>query len=109
MTKPKEEHLFYTKRHGCDAGGFYDINGFTVLNVSIIAKSAIPPFTWKEKREILFNDYTDANEDNLDLESDKTFPSPSTAADFCVGSSDNGWLVWKYKDSNTLDAEYRKR
>ena len=107
--KPKEEHLFYTKGRGCDARGFYDANGFTVLKGSIIAKSSVPSFTWKEKRENLLNDYTVSNGDKLELESDKTFPSPSTAADFCIGSSNNGWLVWKDKDGQTLDAVYRKQ
>jgi hypothetical protein len=45
----------------------------------------------------------------LVLTSDKTFSSPSTAADFCIGSSNNGWLVWKDKDGNTLDSVYRKQ
>lgn len=43
------------------------------------------------------------------MTSDKTFSSPSTAADFCIGSSNNGWLVWKDKDGNTLDSVYRKQ
>ncbi len=41
----------------------------------------------------------------LVLESDKTFSS--TAADFCTGSSNNGWKMWKNKDRETLDAVYR--
>lgn len=41
--------------------------------------------------------------------SDITFSSPSTAADFCIGSSNNDWLVWKDKDGNTLDSVYRKQ
>ena len=109
VAKPKEEHLFHTKGRGCDARGFYDANGFTVLKGSIIAKSSVPSFTWKEKRENLLKDYTVSNGDKLELESDKTFPSPSTAADFCIGSSNNGWLVWKDKDGQTLDAIYRKQ
>ena len=32
-----------------------------------------------------------------------------TTADFCIGSSNNGWLVWKDKDGQTLDAVYRKQ
>ena len=65
--------------------------------------------TWKEKREKLLSEYTSANGDKLLLESDKTFSSPSTAADFCIGSSNNGWLVWKDKDGQTLDSVYRKQ
>ena len=85
IAKPKEEHLFYTKGRGCDAKGFYQTNGFTVLKGSIIATSSVPSFTWKEKREKLLK------------------------ADFCIGSSNNGWLVWKDKDGQTLDAVYRKQ
>lgn len=43
------------------------------------------------------------------LSSDMRFSSPSTAADFCIGSVNNGWLVWKDKDGNTLDSVYRKQ
>ncbi|MBQ9676982.1 MAG: DUF4357 domain-containing protein [Prevotella sp.] len=39
----------------------------------------------------------------------KASSCPSTAADFCIGSSNNGWLVWKDKDGQTLDAVYRKQ
>ncbi|RGT30216.1 DUF4357 domain-containing protein [Bacteroides clarus] len=42
-------------------------------------------------------------------EHDITFSSPSTAADFCTDSCNNGWRVWKDKDGNTLDAVYRKQ
>ena len=31
------------------------------------------------------------------MNSDKTFSSPSSVADFCIGSSNNGWIVWKDK------------
>ena len=76
---------------------------------SIIANTSVPSLVWKEKREKLLKDYTVSNGDNLELESDKTFSSPSTAADFCIGSSNNGWLVWKDKDGQTLDDVYRKQ
>ena len=108
IVKLKEESLFYTKGRGCDARGFYHTNGFTVLKGSIITQSTVPSFTWKEKRENLLKDYTINNSGKLVLESDKTFSSPSTAADFCIGSSNNGWLVWKDKNGQTLDSVYRK-
>lgn len=44
----------------------------------------------------------------LVLDSNKTFSSPSTATDFCTGSSNNGWTKWKNKAGQTLDAVYRK-
>lgn len=109
ISHPKSEHLFYTKGRGCNAKGFYNSDGFTVLKGSIIAKTIVPSFNWKNKREKMIQDYT-ANENGvLVLTSDKTFSSPSTAADFCIGSSNNGWLVWKDKDGNTLDSVYRKQ
>ena len=101
--------MFYTKGRGCDAKGFYDTNGFTILKGSIIAKTSTTSFAWKEKREKLLKEYTVIKGDILELESDKTFSSPSTAADFCIGSSNNGWIVWKDKDGQTLDDVYRKQ
>ena len=86
VVKQREEHLFYIKGRGYDAKGFYDVNGFTVLKGSIIAKTTVPSFKWKEKREKLLNEYTVGNGDKLELESDKSFSSPSTAADFLQSS-----------------------
>ncbi|WP_300905914.1 GIY-YIG nuclease family protein [uncultured Bacteroides sp.] len=109
VSQPKEEHLFYTKGRGCNAKGFYSSDGFTVLKGSIVAKTMVPSFNWKEKREKMLQDYTSNENGILVLTSDKTFSSPSTAADFCIGSSNNGWLVWKDKEGNTLNSVYRKQ
>lgn len=108
-TKPKEENLFYVKGRGCDAKGYYNSSGFTILKGSVIAKDSVPSLKWSEKRSKLIEEYTSACENLLIMESDKTFSSPSTAADFCIGSSNNGWLAWKDKDGNTLDHIYRKQ
>lgn len=109
MSQPKAEHLFYTKGRGCNAIGFYSSDGFTVLKGSIIAKTVVPSFNWKEKREKMIHEYTSTDNGILTMTSDKTFSSPSTAADFCIGSSNNGWLVWRDNDGNTLDSVYRKQ
>ena len=76
---------------------------------SVIAKTTVPSFNWKEKRDGLLQEYTAIDGDKLVMTYDKTFSSPSTAADFCIGSSNNGWLVWKDTDGNTLDSVYRKQ
>ena len=109
IAKPKEEHLFFTKGRGCDAKGFYHSKGFTVLKGSTIVSSSSPSFKWKNKREKMLSEYTHSSKGKLELSSDTTFNSPSTAADFCIGSSNNGWLVRKDKDGNTLDSVYRKQ
>lgn len=107
--EPKAEHLFYTKGRGSNAKGFYSSDGFTVLKGSVIDKEIVPSFNWKEKRAKMLQEYTTIKDGVLVMVSDKTFSSPSTAADFCIGSSNNGWLVWKDKEGNTLDSVYRKQ
>ena len=109
ISQPKAEHLFNIKSRGCDANGFYNSSGFTVLRGSVIAKTMTPSFNWKEKREKMVEEYTATKDDKLVMTSDKTFSSPSTAADFCLGRSANGWTEWKDKDGNTLDSVYRKQ
>ena len=109
ILQPKEEHLFYTKGRGCNDRGYYNSSGFTVLKGSILANNCVTSFNWKEKREKLIKEYATFENGNWVMNSDKTFSSPSTAADFCIGSSNNGWLVWKDMDNKTLDSVYRKQ
>lgn len=109
VSQPKAEHLFYAKGRGCNAFGFYNSNGFTVLKDSIVANSCVPSLKWEDKRDKLVQEYAIFENGVWKMNSDKTFSSPSTAADFCIGSSNNGWLVWKDKDGNTLDSVYRKQ
>ena len=109
ITKPKEEHIFYTKGRGCNAKGFYSSSGFTVLKGSVIAEESTPSFHWKEKREKLLSEYTTKKGLALIVTSDIAFSSPSTAAMFCLGRSANGWDEWKDKEYRTLDVIYRKQ
>jgi hypothetical protein len=37
-----------------------------------------------------------------------SFTSPSSAGQFVLGGSINGWVEWKDKDGKTLDELYRK-
>lgn len=81
--------------------------GFTVLKGSLIAKSSVPSLTWKEKRENLLKECTVECGENLKLKTDKTFPS--MAANFCIGSSNNGWLVWRDDKGQTLEDVYKRQ
>ena len=108
ITETTKKHLFYTRGRGCNAKGFYDSSGFTVLKGSIIASDSVPSLSWSEKRARLIEEYTSNMGGALVLTSDKTFSSPSTASDFCIGSSNNGWLVWKDGNGRTLDEVYRQ-
>ncbi|MGL4852353.1 MAG: GIY-YIG nuclease family protein [Phocaeicola sp.] len=109
IVETKKEHLFYAKNRGCNAMGFYNSSGFTILKESAIAKGNTNSFSWAEKREKLIKEYTSLKDGKLIMESDRTFSSPSTAADFCLGRSCNGWTIWKDKDGQTLDSVYRKQ
>lgn len=109
IIEPKDtKHLFYVKNRGCDAKGFYNEKGFTVLKGSIITKETVPSFTWGEKRQKLIDELTSKVNNKLVLNSDYLFSSPSTAADFCIGRGVNGWVTWKDESGQTLDAVYRK-
>ena len=109
VTEQQNVQLFYTKARGCEAFGFYDSEGFTVMKGSVVAKTVVPSLKWNDKREQLLKEYTNESSGKMILTSDKTFSSPSTAADFCIGSSNNGWIVWKNKEGKTLDEVYRKK
>ena len=108
VVKEKDKHIFYTKGRGCSARGFYDGSGFTVLKGSIIAKDSVQSLRWGEKRLQMLSEVTKVENNKLVLDVDKTFTSPSTASDFCIGSNNNGWLVWKDDNGKTLDDIYRK-
>lgn len=107
---PSKTRIYYLKSRGCNATGYYDNGGFTVMKGSILAGTTVPSFGWDEKRQKLLKEYaTPTSEGKFELVTSKLFSSPSTAADFCAGSSNNGWLVWKDKDGNTLDTIVRKQ
>lgn len=101
------KEYFYTTGRKSNAKGFYDENGFTVLRGSILSPNEVQSFTWKEKRYRLLNELTETINNEFVLKTDYTFNSPSTAADFCIGRSNNGWLVWKNSDGKTLDEIFR--
>ena len=104
----KAEHLFFTKGRGCESKGYYGSDGFTVLMGSVISPTSAPSLKWGQKRQKMLAEYTIEESGKLIMTSNKTFTSPSAAADFCIGSSNNGWIVWKDAEGNTLDAIYRK-
>lgn len=104
----KSNKLFYTNYRSSKAIGFYDGSGFTILKDSVISKDVVPSFAWNSKRKKIIEQIARVTDDELILTQDYTFSSPSTAADFCIGSSNNGWLVWKNKEGKTLDEVFRK-
>lgn len=105
----KDKHLFYIKSKTCQAKGFYDDHGFTVLKGSTLSIKTVPSFTWPEKREKEINEFAELIDGKLVLHTDRTFSSPSSASVFCLGSNNNGWDTWKDEKGQSLDEVYRKK
>ena len=99
--------LFHTKKRGVHASGWYDKESgeFTVLHGSHIAldKAVIKNQMAIHARKSLFGEVTAPSV----LREDTVFPSPSSAAVFVLGGSQNGWTEWIDDKGNTLDSVYR--
>lgn len=109
IVEQKNNHLFFMQTRGCDAKGFYDENGFTVLQGSVFAKGQTPSFTSAKQREQFLKEFATVNDKgSYVLETNYTFPTPSAAGNFCSGRSINGWTGWKDSKGQTLDEVYRK-
>lgn len=103
--------LFFTSRRGIKARGIYTGETFDVLEGSPIDLKVSPKLDRYEKmRRELINSGSlvrDVNGMGL-LKKTVSFASPSGAADFVLGGSNNGWIEWKDEERQTLDALYRK-
>lgn len=100
--------VFHTKKNGIVARGHYDShNGrFTVLAGSQVdlRRPIIKNEGAAEMRAKLFS-----NENVVALlNDDVTFSTPSAAAVFVLGGSQNGWIEWVNEKGETLDAVYRE-
>lgn len=99
--------VFHTRKNGVHAKGRYDkeTGNFTVLAGSEVAldRSVINNRSVAATRNQLFGEATE----HETLEDDMTFASPSAAAVFVLGGSQNGWTEWADSDGNTLSDAYR--
>ena len=59
------KNLFFTKSSECDAKGFYDSSGFTVLKDSIIATKTTPSFKWNQKRDEIIGNIATLKDNKL--------------------------------------------
>lgn len=98
---------FHTKKHDLRAKGCYDkeTGRFTVFAGSEVAldKSIAKNTSATKKREELFGE---SGERSI-LEKDVVFQTPSAAAVFVLGGSQNGWVEWIDDEGKTLDEVYR--
>ena len=99
--------LFYCTRPGVNGQGQYTSEGFVVLKGSVGNVEIVPSMLGsgvERKREELLKSGTYRIEgDQVILEKDYLFNSPSMAAAFLAGKACNGWIDWKDERGRTLD------
>lgn len=101
--------LFHTRRNGIAATGRYDerTGSFVVLSGSQVdlSRPILKNSGAAARRAELFGDAKRI----VTLGEDQAFSSPSAAAVFVLGGSQNGWTEWVNGSGKTLDHVYREK
>lgn len=104
--------LFYCKTIDADAQGYYDDDGFVVLEGSLFRKKQISSLgKWSaRKQEEMVTEGLLINYDHKSykLAKNHLFKTPSGAGQMVTGRNANGWLIWKNEAGETLDKIYRR-
>lgn len=102
--------LFYTSRRGIRARGIYRGDQFDVLDGSPVDLKVKPKIVKHQKlrEELLASGDLVKDGEMGKLLKTVSFPSPSGAADFVLGGSNNGWVEWKDSEKRTLNSLYRQ-
>jgi hypothetical protein len=107
------EEEFFCKSSGANGRGVYTPEGFVVRKGSIGRRENVPHIigTAGERLRVRLVEtgvMRAEGESNVVFERDHLFRSPSMAALSLMGRSANGWLEWKNKEGQTLDAVKRQ-
>lgn len=109
--KNDENERFYCTRSGIHAVGEYTNEGFVVLKGSIgnsvVNASADTPAYHQNKEQLMQTNKITIKDTHMVFNEDVLFSTPSGASSFVIGSSSNGWIDWKRKDGQTLNAVKR--
>ena len=105
-----EANTLHTTRNGITAFGVYDGEHFEVLEGSEIDmnRKCHSATMEKQRQTALANGNIVSVDGKYKLAVSVSFTSPSSAGQFVLGGSINGWVEWKEKDGKTLDELYRK-
>ena len=105
-----EANTLHTTRNGILAFGVYDGEHFEVLEGSEIDmnRKCHSATMEKQRQTALANGNIVCVDEKYKLTVSVSFTSPSSAGQFVLGGSINGWVEWKDKDGKTLDELYRK-
>jgi hypothetical protein len=108
----KPDELFYCKASGADGRGIYTEEGFVVLKGSVGRKENVPSIKGtageRLRNRLIDSGVMRVEGDSVVFEKDHLFRSPSMAALSLMGRTTNGWIDWKNKDGQTLDAVKRQ-
>lgn len=106
------DEIFYCKASGADGRGMYTEEGFVVLKGSVGRKENVPSIIGtageKLRDRLLESGVMQIEGDTVVFERDHLFRSPSMAALSLTGRASNGWIEWKNKGGQTLDAVKRQ-
>lgn len=104
---PASHTVFHTRRNGVVAKGRYDerTGRFTILAGSQVdlSRPVLKNVGAANARRELFGEGSGVSVHRDDV----AFGSPSSAAVFVLGGSQNGWTEWINEADETLDAAYR--
>ena len=105
-----DANTLHTTRNGILAFGVYDGEHFEVLEGSEIDmnRKCHSATMEKQRQTALANGNIVSVDGKYKLTVSVSFTSPSSAGQFVLGGSINGWVEWKDKDGKTLDELYRK-
>lgn len=104
-----ENEIFAATRKGLISKMIYHGERIELLKGSEINMALNASSSFQARREKMIQDkYIIKVGDKFILQKSIDFTSPSSAADFAIGGSNNGWLTWKRStDGKTLDEIYR--
>lgn len=102
--------IYYTSKNGIVGQGIYKGDNFVVLEGSEIdmSRNALRDKIETQRQEMLNNKQIKEVNGKYYLKISVTFTSPSSAAVFVLGGSQNGWIEWKNDNGTTLDEIIRK-
>jgi len=108
---PPQDYLFCTVS-GVEGRGLYTQEGFVVLAGSVGRKENMQSIAGTSnasfRDKLVANGTLSVNGDAVVFTKSHLFRSPSMAAVALLGTTANGWNVWKDKDGKTLDALKRQ-
>lgn len=111
-TTSTNEEIFYCRSSGANGRGLYTPDGFVVLRGSTGRKEIAPSIANTSDgrlRDPLFESgVLKVDGDTVVFTKDHLFRTPSGAAYVLLGRTANGWMEWKSKDGQTLDALKRQ-